>query len=372
MRILNVSAFFSGHGGGIELVAGNLAQALSERGHRSIWVATDLDPAPVQKGISAVPLRAFDPIERTSGLPMPILSPGALRKLKEQVRLADGVIIHDALYMPSLAAAHYARRYDKPWLLIQHIGAIPFATAPLRFVMRVASSMVIRPLLARASQAVFISNVIRQEFGDVSFQRAPTLIFNGVDTTIFSPPSAQDFAANRAGLVSKDFDEVFLFVGRFVARKGLAVILELARRRTRALFLLAGDGHVDLGQTHLPNVRILGKLDRTELATLYRSVDALLLPSAGEGYPLVVQEALASGLAVFCGLESASADPGAAPFITGVRVDLADIAGTADRFDIALSHTKKATGEPAARYAALTYNWARNAARIEALFNQPR
>jgi glycosyltransferase involved in cell wall biosynthesis len=45
-------------------------------------------------------------------------------------------------------------------------------------------------------------------------------------------------------------------------------------------------------------VRWLGAQPRERVAELYRAADAFLLPSAGEGFPLTAQEALASGLPV--------------------------------------------------------------------------
>ncbi len=43
---------------------------------------------------------------------------------------------------------------------------------------------------------------------------------------------------------------------------------------------------------------MLGPRPRTEVARLYRAADCLLLPSFGEGFPVVAQEALSSGLPV--------------------------------------------------------------------------
>lgn len=367
MKLLTVSAFFAGHGGGIEVVAGNLAHALARRGHDSRWAAANLDPAPSLDGVTSVPLAAFDPIERIIGLPMPLLSPAALKELDRQVKAADAVVIHDALYMPSIVAARQARRHGKPWLLVQHIGAIPYSGAHLRLAMRAATGLVTRPALRRAPQAVFISDAVRREFADVAFRRPPQLLFNGVDSTLFRPAGEVERRALRMPLVAESAREILLFVGRFVEKKGLGVLEALARRRPESLILMAGSGPIDPERRQRPNVRNLGKCSQARLAELYRAADALVLPSVGEGYPLVIQEAMASGLPVFCGLDSADADPGAMRYLNGVPVDHADPEGTAARFDGALTAGPLRPDADAAAYARESYSWPANARRVEEL-----
>ena len=55
-------------------------------------------------------------------------------------------------------------------------------------------------------------------------------------------------------------------------------------------------------------MRVFSDLAGPGLAELYRASDVFVLPSQGEGFPLVVQEALACGLPVVCGDESTGAD----------------------------------------------------------------
>ncbi len=188
MRILSVSAFFESHGGGIEIVAGSLARALGRAGHDSRWAAASLDVAPQDPLVECLPLRAVDPLERFTGLPMPLLLNNGRHLLREEVRQADAVIVHDALYASSLAAACFARSLRKPWMLIQHIGAIPYASSLLRLTMKAANALATRPLLAQATQAVFISDQVRGYFADVRFRHLPMLIFNGVEP-VDLPPS---------------------------------------------------------------------------------------------------------------------------------------------------------------------------------------
>lgn len=369
MRILTVSSFFGSHGGGLEIVASALAEALARRGHDSRHAAADLGPPPATSKVSLIPLSARDPLEAMTGLPMPLPIAQARHQLSEEVREADALIIHDALYVTSQLARHYARRYGKPWVLIQHIGGIPYRSAVMRAFLGTANRLITRPTLARAPQVVFISDTVRSQFGNVVFARAPVLMFNGVDSARFHPldPAARRDLRARLGL-PPDRPQL-LFVGRFVEKKGLAALRHLARLRPDCDLLLVGGGPIDPASWSLPNVRLPGRKSHAELAELYRAVDALVLPSVGEGYPLVVQEAMASGLRVYCGMDSALADPQAAAFHQGITVDPADPAATARKFAAALPSKPLASADKAAAaYAKANYDWDTNAARIEALF----
>src|SRR6202008_680383 len=97
-------------------------------------------------------------------------------------------------------------------------------------------------------------------------------------------------------------------------------------------FGFAGSGPLDPSVWGLPNVRVYSALSGSTLVPLYRASDVLLLPSVGEGFPLVVQEALACGLRIICGTETARAAARAGAWINGVEVDPAAPRHTARLF----------------------------------------
>jgi len=365
MRILIVSAFYEGHGGGIEVVAGAMARALARRGHECRWAAAAFDSPPDDPLLTVIPLAASDPLERWTGLPMPLPTRSARRALEREVADADAVIVHDALYASSLLAARYALRHGKPWLLVQHIGAISYRNPLLRLAMASANRLVTRSLLARAPQAVFISDAVRSFFAGARWAKEPALLFNGVDHQLFRPATDRERARLRKRFQMQDARRQLLFVGRFVEKKGLAALRDLAAANPGWNLSLVGSGPIDPNAWGLDNVQVLGRKDRAALAELYRAADALVLPSVGEGFPLVVQEAMASGLPVFCGLDSAAADPRAAGLLHGIAVDPTDSTLTAALFAEAIASNAVGPDPRLAAHAKSAYDWDSNALWLE-------
>jgi len=367
MRLLTVTHFYETHGGGIERVAGRLNRHLAAMGHETLWAASDGDPAPGPETAAPVPLHCNNVVERLSGLPMPLPSPAALKRLAAAVRESDVVIVHDGLYATSVAALRAARKAGKKVLLVQHIAAIPFRNALLRGAIGLANRLITAPMLGAADQVVFISETTAAHFAGIRFKRPPLTIFNGVDTDLFRPAAPGEKEAARRHLLLAPDAPAALFVGRFVEKKGLYALKALAASRPGVAFLLAGGGPIDPARWGLANVRVLAGYSGERLAALYRAADVFVLPSVGEGYPLVVQEALATGLPVLCGAESAVADPAATPFLHGLAVDPAAPAATATAFAEALDAVLAAPGNPgAADFARERYSWEQVARRYDA------
>lgn len=314
MRVLMVSHFFESHLGGIERVAGHLCRQMRAQGAHVTWAASAQDKAP--NDLPAIALPTVNPTEALTGLPMPIPGPRGIAALWRAVGAADAVVLHDALYVTSILALAMGRLRGKRTVLIQHIAGIPFASRLMRGVMALANLLVTRPMLASAHELVFISDTVRRDLLGEPARRPYRLLFNGVDSDTFRSigEAAQGLPAGKRRM---------LFVGRYVEKKGLAVLRALAALRPDITFLTAGDGPIRPAAWGLANVHDLGPQTAPQLAALYRSAERLILPSVGEGFPLVIQEAMACGLPVICGEPTNHADPEAGRWLTGVPVDLA-------------------------------------------------
>ena len=359
MRILTVSHFYESHGGGIERVAAHLCRQFARLGAEAVWAASDADQA-AEAEVVTVPLACFDPLEKLTGLPMPLPGVQAIRALAREVRRSDAIIIHDALYVTSIAALLLAKVYGKRVVLIQHIAGIAFSSRVLRLVMALANLVVTRPMLWAADALVFISDAVRHDLIGTPPRRPCRLLFNGVDGAIFHPKESRTSAPKiLASLPACEDSRRILFVGRYVEKKGLEVLKSLAEARPDMSFLLVGSGPIRPRDWGLANVHELGSQGPQSLADLYRTVDVLLLPSVGEGFPLVIQEAMACGLPVVCGEPSNRADPDASTWLRGVTIDLGDPAGSARRCGHAIDSVALTVDQRAAmaRHASARYDW---------------
>lgn len=362
MRLLIVSAYFDSHRGGIEIVAGRLAREFSRTGHAVTWVASDAGYAAgsCDEGIRRVPVPAFNGLEDALGLPYPIAQPMAFGAIRREVARADVVILHDCLYPTNIVAFLAARWLGKPVVVTQHIGNVPYRSPLLRASMKLLTRLVTRPMLARADQVVFISNITARAFADLRYRRPPRLIFNGIDAEIFHAATSEgERAAARAHFGLTPDRPVALFVGRFVEKKGLHILQQAARIGSDMDWVFAGWGKLDPREWGLPNVRVFSGLAGPSLARLYRASDAFVLPSTGEGFPLVIQEALACALPVVCGAETAGADERLAGLVHPVPVEGRDLHAAATDVVQAVGAAVAEQGrERLAEHASL-YSWSR-------------
>lgn len=168
--------------------------------------------------------------------------------------------------------------------------------APL---MRVASSLF-------GDRVVAISSEMEEVLHDlwkIPDERT-RLILNGIDRTHFRPPSAEERAAAREAFGLRPEDQVVCLTGRLYQTKGHDVLIEaLARLRSeglRVVALCAGRGPLkqQLAERAASRgvgeeVRLLGFADARQV--LWAS-DVFALPSRREGCPLVIAEAMLSGV----------------------------------------------------------------------------
>ena len=295
MKILTVTHYQLPHWGGIEMTAAALHARYRRRGHESIWLSSDLPRVAPAEGQVRIP--ASELPYALTGVKYPLWSPGAVASVRRWVEWCDVVNPHDCLYPGTLLALYWARRLGRPLVLTQHAGPWPFyQSRALRAVQLAAYQTLGLAVHRRVAQAVFISRAVEAWFGArVPYPRPTRFIANGVDTALFTHADAAARRAARARLGLPAARRVVLYVGRFLFMKGLPAIEQVARRLPDTHFALVGAGPIDPTAWRLPNVGVVPVVDQAALRDYYAAGDVLVLPSTGEGFPLVVAEAMAVG-----------------------------------------------------------------------------
>jgi glycosyltransferase involved in cell wall biosynthesis len=323
MKLLMITNYFESHRGGLELIGGRLARELHGLGQEILWLACGSTPPPSDRtlGSRAITVSALNVTERCFGIPFPIPSLTAIWRIRREVWRSDAVLLHDCLYPMSVVSFLLARLARRAVLIVGHVGFVPYRNPVLRSMMWLANRIIACPMLVRADRVAFVSGITARYFSGLRFRAPPVVVFNGVDTTVFRPvePDRKPELRGRLGL--NPDRSLVLFVGRFVEKKGLDILLRMARHRPAIRWAFAGWGHLDPRAWGLPNVIVFSDLNGPSLAPLYQASDLLVLPSKGEGFPLVIQEALACGLPVVCSAETAGADAAVTPFLSAVPLD---------------------------------------------------
>ena len=128
-------------------------------------------------------------------------------------------------------------------------------------------------------------------------------IYQGINQSIFNT-GFKSLARQEIGMPVSD--RMFLWVGRMVGVKQLALLVEAFRKvqqtEPAARLVLAGDGPLH-GETRQAaelaglsaTVHFAGPIPQTELPKWYRAADATVLSSSSEGLPNVFRESLACG-----------------------------------------------------------------------------
>ncbi len=296
MRIVITSHYRLPHQGGIEVMVDALARELVDRGHDVVHVA--LTPAGQAAASPAsylcTDVRCLNALERRLDVPYPISGPDLVRQLDRELSGADVLHAHGFLYLPTLAAYPIAARKRIPRVLTEHVGHVPYRNPVLDLAERAAIATIGRSVVRASDAAIVFNESVRELVAGLGPATRIEWIDNGIDVDFFSPPEPDERGRLRAGL-GWDGRPRVLFVGRAVKKKGLELAIRAVNLADGAFDLVVAGSDEPCPE---PGVEVRGIMPREELRSLYRAVDALIVPARGEGLPLTVQEALSSGVPV--------------------------------------------------------------------------
>jgi glycosyltransferase involved in cell wall biosynthesis len=306
-KILIVSHYFPPHLGGIENVAREEAKHLTTVGYDVTVLTTAVGDTPGVRrqtdGYTVARVRTWNDIEDRSGVPFPILRPSSLWWFLKLIRAADLVHVHDTLYMTSWLAGLCCFLLRKPLVLVHHVEMIDHPSQLVTGVQRLVYTTAGRGIIHVADRILYFNSRVLtflQSLG--ADDRKLEFLPNGVDADVFYPVDAIRKRRLREELGLPVDAVLALFAGRFVPKKGYDILL---RCNSSAYRMLLVGGEPSAIERENTDAVFLGLRTQRELADLYRASDIFVLPSRAEGFPLTVQEAMASRLAVIT-----SDDPG--------------------------------------------------------------
>jgi glycosyltransferase involved in cell wall biosynthesis len=306
-HILLVSHYFPPHMGGIENVVQEQAKHLTSVGYDVTVLTTAVGERTGFRrqpdGYAVARVRTWNGIDDSTGVPFPVIAPSSIRTFVNLIRTADIVHVHDTLYMTSWLAGVCCLIFRKPLVLTHHVAMIYHPSKLVTAVQRVVYATAGRALFHSADRIIYFNSRVLKFLRSLgAADRKVTFVPNGVDTDLFYPVDATRKRRLREELGLPVDAVLALFVGRFVPKKGYDILLRCSSDRYRVLF--AGD-EPSASEREETDAIFVGRRTQRQVADLYRACDIFVLPSSSEGFPLSVQEAMASRLAVIT-----SDDPG--------------------------------------------------------------
>lgn len=350
LRVVIVSHYALPHLGGIEIVVDHEMKALTEAGHRVTLITSAVGgdgpsrPPPAAAHVHRVP--AWNGLERRFRLPYPIVSPALVPVLIRELRRCDVVHVHGAVYAHSVPALAIAWLYRRERILTEHTGVQRLESRVSTGLLRVAFATVGRASARLATRLVSLNARVTRLLERLAGTAAKTQFLpNPIDRSLFVTPSPEQRREARERLGWAPGRPKVLFVGRLTAGKGVTLLLRAADPAFDLAFLGPGDPSI-LGPLPRPGVEYLAPRPHREVVPVYHAADLLVLPSdLREGFPLVLQEALACGLPVLT-----SFDEGYAPYLglSGLHFCAREPAAIRNAIRTILAGGRAAAGRPAA------------------------
>lgn len=216
----------------------------------------------------------------------------------------DYLLIYGYTLLPQMAALLWAMMTGTPFAVACDANRYTDLATGLK---RLAKGLWLRQVTRQAAALICVGTANRLFWS--AYGARPEQLFEArfaVDNNHFAQASADckhdaSELRRRWGLSDKT---VFLFVGRLVKRKNVDLLIRAAQQLNgeQIAIVIAGSGQERESLESLaagdPRVVFTGNVAQSELPLFYALADVLVLPARQEPWGLVVNEAMACGLAI--------------------------------------------------------------------------
>jgi glycosyltransferase involved in cell wall biosynthesis len=242
------------------------------------------------------------------GIPyaIPLLNISNYKKLHKLFKDADIVNIHGHPYFASFVYLLFSKWHKKPIILTQHNTDIKSKSKIINSFYFLIDRSLGKINLKNSHKVIAVSQETKKYINSLlNNEQKIAVVYNGVDTKRFNTDLNKSTLREKFGLPEDKF--ISLTVRRLTFKNGIETFLNTAKASNseKTLFLLGGTGpdkkriEEYIKTNNITNVKMLGFIEDNDLALYYRLSDIFILPSIqGEGFPMVVLEAFASGIPV--------------------------------------------------------------------------
>jgi len=296
--IIITAPYFPPQGGGLERYAQEVATRLSrDFSWRVVIVTSDTSIKDDKKEIMEdMTIYRLKPDIRISNTPISLTWVWKIQAIIDEEK-PDVINIHTPVpglgYMASLAGRKI------PQVVTYHTGSMKKGNF-LDPIIYIYERFLLRPMLQRAKTIICSSDFVREGFL-ADYDAKSVTITPGVDCTLFHPGSEEDAGAPSLIFIAK--------MDRGTEYKGLATLLEamkiLGDKGRNIRLDVIGDGEMRSGYERYARtiglgdkVIFHGSLQGQVLAEEYKKAGIFVLPTSNDSQPLVLLEAMASGLAI--------------------------------------------------------------------------
>lgn len=282
----------------MELFAFNIAKQLSQQYTWEVAVVTTGEgrKAEIEKTSAQLRVYRLPYWRKLSNSP---LSLGWFWHVRRIIRAENPDLINIHTPVPGLGDIASLMAGNRSVVVNYHMGTMRKERSSLNFIIWIYERILLKPMLRKAKVVISSSDYVRDGFL-ANFKYKVQTITPAVDSKLFHPAAVAVEAPH------------IIFVGslnKSDSHKNLRILLAACRELRTAVpdlqLTAVGDGdgrpmYEDLATSMgLGDMTTFtGWLERNALAEAYRAAAVFVLPSTNDSFPLVITEAMASGLPV--------------------------------------------------------------------------